>query len=154
FPDNNTDYWIPTTAYWRFQRESHERFPSWARRWIAVARLAPGTTVDDARADLQRIGARLTSLYPSDVPDFPGFATNVVPILDNVAGRDLQRGLWLLLGAVALVLVVACANVANLLLARGSVRQHEFSVRRALGAGRARIVAQLSAESMLLAMIG
>ena len=92
------------------------------------------------RADLGRIGDRLTGLYPSTVPDFPGFGTTMMPVLDVVAGRNVQSALWLLLGAVGLVLLAACANVANLMLARGDARQREFAVRRALGAGRGRLI--------------
>ncbi|HXD49446.1 MAG TPA: ABC transporter permease [Gemmatimonadaceae bacterium] len=154
FPDKQTEIWIPATTYWRFRRESIERFPDLARRWTAVARLAPGATIDDARTDLARIGVRLAATYESDVPNFPGFGTNVVPLLDHVAGRDLQRALWLLLGAVCLVLFAACATVANLLLARGATRQRELAIRRALGAGRARIAAQLMVESLVLALTG
>lgn len=80
----------------------------------------PKASLSEVRSDLADIGRRLTLWYRSDVPDFPGFATNVVPLLDSVAGKNLQAALWLLLGAVSLVLLVACANVGNLLLARGA----------------------------------
>jgi predicted permease len=154
FPDKQTDFWTPATAYWRFNRESSERFPDWARRWTGVARIKPTVSLADVRADLANIGRRLDVTYKSNVPDFPGFGTNVVPMLDSVAGKRLQSALWLLLGSVGLVLLVACANVANLLLARGTTRQHEFALRRALGAGRARISRQLIVESLALATFG
>jgi predicted permease len=154
FPDKQTELWAPATTYWRFRRESVERFPEWARRWTAVARLKPSVSMADARADLARVGRRLAATYVSNVPDFPGFATNVVPVLDFVTGTTLQSALWILLGAVGLVLLVGCANVANLLLARGAVRQHEFAIRRAIGAGRARLVRQLVVESLFLASLG
>jgi predicted permease len=154
FPDKQTDFWTPATAYWRFNRESIERFPDWARRWTGVARIKPALSLDHVRADLANIGRRLDVTYKSDIPDFPGFGTNVVPMLDGVAGKSLQSALWLLLGSVGLVLLVACANVANLLLARGTTRQHEFALRRALGAGRGRITRQLIVESLVLATFG
>jgi predicted permease len=154
FPDKQTELWTPATTYWRFTRESTERFPEWARRWTAIGRLSPSASLIDARTDLARIGKQLAATYPSDVPDFPGFGTNAVPVLDFVAGPGLQSALWVLLGAVALVLLVACVNIANLLLARGATRQREFAVRRALGAGRGRLVRQLIAESVILAMTG
>ena len=154
FPDKLTDMWTPATTYWRFTRESSERFPSSARRWTAVARLAPGVSVTTARADMARVGRELTAAYQTSVPDFPGFAATVMPVLDSVAGADLQGALWILLGATALVLLVACANVANLLLARGAARHHEFAVRRALGGGRARLVRQLVIEHVVLALAG
>lgn len=154
FPDRQTELWRPATTYWRFQRESVERFADWARRWVAVARLKPGVTLDDARSDLATLGRRLAESYASDRPDFPGFVTTVEPMLDGIAGRNLQTALWLLLGAVSLVLLVACANTANLLLARGAARQHEFALRRALGGSRFRLVRQLVVESLVLATVG
>src|SRR4029078_1349220 len=108
----------------------------------------------EAQADLARIGNRLSATYQTDIPDFPGFTPNVVRILDAVAGRNTQSALWVLLGAVGLVLLVACANVANLLLARGATRQQEFAIGGARGAGRARLVRQLLVESSVLAMGG
>jgi predicted permease len=154
FPDKQVEVWTPATTYWRFTRESQERFFAWARRWQTVGRLAPGASVSDAQNDLARIEKQLTAMHPSSVSDFPGFGTTVAPMLDFFAGKSLQSTLWMLLGAVGLVLLVACANVANLLLARGASRQREFAVRRALGAGRGRLVRQLVAESVVLALIG
>jgi predicted lysophospholipase L1 biosynthesis ABC-type transport system permease subunit len=119
-----------------------------------VARLGPDVSMAGARADMTRIGNRLSALYPTTEPDFPGFGTTVLPVLDYVAGRGLQSALWVLLGAVGLVLLVACANVANLLLARGATRRQEFAVRCALGASRGRLIRQLVAESMVLAVVG
>jgi predicted permease len=154
FPDKLVELWMPATQYWRFRRESIERFSPWAARWTAFGRLRAGSTFESAASDLAQIGKRLSVAYPTTDPDFAGFATSVIPVLDSVAGRNLQVTLWLLLGAVALVLLVACVNVANLLLARGASRQREFAIRRALGAERSRLIRQLATESMVLAVAG
>ena len=154
FPDRLTEIWTPNTTYWRWDRERTERAPSWARRWIGVGRLAPGASFDDARSDLARIGRRLAADHPSNDEDFAGYAATVLPVLESIAGAGLQSTLWIMLGAVSLVLLVACLNVANLLLARGASRQQEFAVRRALGGGRTRLARQLVTESLMLALVG
>ena len=154
FPDKLTDIFLPATTYWRFERESQERFPSWARRWTAVGRLNPGTTFDGAREDLDRIGQELATAFPGAPADFPGFGTTVLPVLDTIAGANLRAALWLLVGAVAVVLAMVCANIANLQLARGATRQREFAVRRAIGAGQWRIVRQLAVETGVLTVGG
>lgn len=154
FPDRQTQFWVPATLYWRWERERTERFPSWARRWSVVGRLASGVSPAAARRELEAVGTRLNAEYPTTVPDFPGFVPRVVGLLDQVTGPQLQSTLWLLLGAVGLVLLIACANVAHLLLARGATRQHELATRRALGASRARLVRQMMVESLVLAVIG
>jgi predicted permease len=154
FPTQLAEIWTPSTMYVRFTRESAERFPSSARRWTGIGRVAQGASMDEARADLARVGRQLAAVHVSGDPDFPGFATTVLPMLDSIAGPNVQSALLVLLGAVSLVLLVACVNVANLLLARGASRRQEFAVRRALGASRARIARQLIAESVLLALIG
>jgi predicted permease len=151
FPDKMVDVWEPMRTYFRYERESGDRlnFSSYS----AVGRLRPGVTADRAQAALTVVGKRLESIYPSPAKDFPGYAPNVVPALDEVTGRDLQRALWVLLGTVGFVLLIACVNVANLLLARGSVREREIAIRLAIGAGRGRILRQLLIESALLAVI-
>ena len=154
FPDKLTEMWTPATTYWRFTRESTERFEDWARRWTAVGRLAPERSMSEARADLARIGRQLAQTQTTSVTDFPGFGTTVLPVLDSIAGASLRSALWGLLGAVGLVLLIVCANIANLQLARGAARQREFAVRRALGASRGRLVLQLVTESMLLVLAG
>jgi len=154
FPDKAVEMWIPATDYWRFARESVELFPDWSRRWTGVGRLSPTASVADAQLEMTRIGHDLTTLFPTTRPDFPGFDVSVARVLDSITGMNVQSGLWLLLGATGLVLLISCANVANLLLARGALRQHEFAVRRALGGGRARLVRLLTVENLMLALAG
>jgi predicted permease len=154
FPDRLTDVWVPVTLYWRWTRESTEHFASWAHRWIGIGRLSADATVDDARMELAAIGKQLTARYPTTDVDFPGFAVNALPMIDYVTGARVQLALWLLMGATVAVLLVACANVGNLLLARGAARRQELGLRRALGATRLRLIRQFVVESLLLALFG
>ena len=154
FPDRQTEIWTPATTSPRFDRERVERFPPSARRWTAVGRLEANASIDDARADFAGIARQLTAVHLSRPQDFPGFGTTIESLRDSIVGQNVQQVLWVLLAAVSVVLLVACVNIANLLLARGAARQHEFAVRRALGAGRARVARQLVLESMLLSLTG
>jgi predicted permease len=115
-----------------------------------IARLKPGVTVNQAGAEMRAIQNRLNESYP--VAD-RGLDTDVVPFKQEILG-DVPRMLVVLLGAVGLVLLIACANVANLVLARSVARTREFAIRSALGAGRARIAGQLVVESVLLSLAG
>jgi predicted permease len=116
----------------------------------AIGRLRPGVSASTAEAELKAIEARLQKLYP---PQWQGWTAKVKPVVLTILG-PVQNMLWLLLGAVAIVLLTAVSNVANLLLARITARAHEMGIRSALGAERARIVRQLLTESLLLSCTG
>ncbi len=116
----------------------------------AIARLKPGVTVDQARADISVIAQRLEQEHPTTNRNR---GATVVSITEDTVG-GMKRTLWLVFGAVVFVLLVACANVANLLLARATARYKEISIRAAIGAGRARLIRQLLTESLLLSLIG
>ncbi len=115
----------------------------------AIARMKPGVSLERAQADLAAIAAGLAAAHPID----QGIGVAVRRISDTRVGR-LGPMLFLLMGAVSLILLIACVNLANLLLARNSARQRELAVRAALGAGRAGLVRQLLAETLLLSLIG
>jgi predicted permease len=137
-PESQVDLWLLAEEPWR------------AGRVPVIGRLRPGVTVDQAFTELTLIEQRLDQTSQSQNRPV---GVRVVPLADDVVGA-VRRSLWLLLAAVALVLVAACANVANLLLARTALRAREVVTRAALGAGRMRLVRQLFTESLLLSIAG
>ena len=115
------------------------------------ARLRPGATIEEAEAQLGTIAARRAREHPQDYP--PTFRVRVVSVIDAVVG-NFRAVLYSLLAAVALLMLIACCNVANMLLARATVREREMTVRASLGAGQGRIVRQSLVESLLLSLVG
>ena len=141
---SGVDVWLPLLR----------RVPGWNRNMhpglYAWGKLKLGVTVEQARNQMKAIEAGLEQRYYSDNA---GIGVVVTSLLDNQVG-PYKKNLGLLLGAVGLVLLIACANLANLLAVRGAARAREFAVRAALGAGRGQIIRQLLIESMLIALLG
>ncbi len=141
FPEG-ADLWFNMT--WPMSIQSR-----YARWMSAVGRLAPGVPVERAAEDMDRIALRLGEQYQADA----GWGVGIASLQDDLVG-DTGRALWILMGATGLILLIACANVANLLLSRAESRGLEVAVRTAFGASNARITRQLVTESLILAGLG
>jgi putative ABC transport system permease protein len=138
------DIWAPK---WFRESELNDRYSDYM---FAVGRLVPGPTVASAQADMDRVAAAMAEEYPRSNTNT---GVNVIPLSQQILG-DVRPALLVLLAAVGFLLLIACANVATLLLARGVEREREFGLRAALGAGRPRLVRQLISESVLLSAAG
>jgi len=134
---------LPVPASERSNREGED--------YNIFATRKPGVSSETAQTEMETIAARMRREYPQAYPPNGGLTISVVPLIDQVVG-DTRLALYVLLGAVAVLLLIACSNVAGLLLSRSAVRERELAIRAAIGANRARLVRQLAAENLLLAL--
>ncbi|HEV2273421.1 MAG TPA: ABC transporter permease [Acidobacteriaceae bacterium] len=142
--DPVADLWLP----FQFDPNSHDQ----AHYFVAAGRLKPGVTLEQAKAQLKLAANEFRRRYPGGFMA-PQDGFSVQPLKDSVVS-NVRSSMLMLAGAVSLVLLIACANVANLLLVRAAARKKEFAIRSSLGAGRARIIRQLLTESILLSLTG
>jgi predicted permease len=148
FPSTKTDVWMPLSF------DPTQTATYWASDFMpVVARLKRGVTIEQAGGDARAFQPRVAKMFPWTMPKSWNADVTAVPLRDGMVG-DLRARLVVLLGIVALVLVIACANVANLTIARGATREREIGVRTALGAARVRIAGQLLTESLVLSVLG
>jgi putative ABC transport system permease protein len=118
---------------------------------LTMGRLKPEVTVQQAQADMESVTSHIAAAYPSSNK---GWSASVEPLKNDFLPRERIQNLWLLLGAVGFVLVIACVNIANLLLAKGAARQREIAIRSSVGANRGQIFGQFLTESLILALLG
>jgi putative ABC transport system permease protein len=144
FPDFDAQYWVPARFDAKFRQNRDQYF------LLAIARLRAGTTIEQARAQLDTV----MDTIRRDHPQYTQNATAAVQSAKAFLVQNVETRLWTLLLAVLFVLIIACANIANLLLARGASRQREMSLRHAIGARPQRLIRQMITESVVLAMAG
>jgi putative ABC transport system permease protein len=148
WPSPKTELWVPLDL------DPRKIGDYWGSSYMPIiARLKPGATLEQARAEIKQLRLQVLASYAWRMPDDTWKKVSVAPVQELLVG-DVRERLLLLLGAVGLLLLIACANVANLLLARATTRQKEIALRSALGAGRWRIARQLITESVLISVLG
>ena len=149
--DRNIEIWAATSFYGAPLADH----PSRDRRNLptAIARLKPGLTIATAQSRVDALVASLQKQFPGDYPGQARWTVRLLPLKETVVG-NVRPSLFLMLGAVGLVLIIGCVNIANLMLARASARGREMAIRQALGAGRTRLTRQLLTESLLLSLFG
>jgi predicted permease len=148
FPSPKAQIWLP------LHNDPRSTLSYWATDYMpVVGRLRPGATLEQAHAEIRMFQSHVGELFPWKMPPEWNADVSVVH-LQNSMVADVRTRLLMLLGAVALILLIACANVANLMLSRAATREKEISIRSALGAGRSRIARQLLTESVVLASLG
>ncbi|MHB8501385.1 MAG: ADOP family duplicated permease [Candidatus Acidiferrales bacterium] len=148
FPSSKTQVWIP------LHNDPRDTIAYWAGDFMPIiGRLRPGSTIAQARAEIHMFQSRVSKLFPWPMPADWNAGISVVSLRNGMVA-DLRGRLFLLLGAVSLILLIACVNVANLTLSRAATREKEIALRTAMGAERGRVIRQLLTESVLLAFLG
>jgi predicted permease len=147
FPERNTQLWEPNTLFSNWETQRTQRG---AGEWRVIGRLKPRVSLPQAQSEMDAIAQRLQQAYPGSNK---GLGVNLVSFNIQLTGRDVRLALYILFGAVICVLLIACTNVASLMLARGIAREREIAIRMALGAGRMRLIRQLLTESSLLSLL-
>lgn len=147
FPNQNTQVWEPQTLVpgWETQQAQHG-----TGAWRVVGRLKVSASLEQAQHEMNTIAQRLEQAYPDSNKSL---GINIVPFSLQLTGGNVRLALWVLFGAVVFLLLIACTNVANLMLARGIAREREMAIRMALGASRMRLIRQLLTESGLLVLL-
>jgi len=135
--------WVPLTL--KPEQINHDF------HWLlAMGRMKPGVSIQQAQADMDAVTQHIAEIYPQN----KGWGASVEPLRNDFLPKDEIKGMWLLMGGVGFVLLIACANLANLLLARGTAREREIAVRASMGASRGRLFGQMISEGLVLALIG